>query len=156
MLGFGCGFLRPLILGMNDRGGQAYRLAGADMVGRFHPLAIQPHLALAQQLLQQHMRDGRIMPLEPAVQADAVIVGIDGAQFRHRPYASAKGPRTARSRKAAPSRRYRRRPGRRHGVGSAARLPEKKWKKWCSRPECRWSGRPALPAKRSTAAPLPR
>ena len=53
---------------------QAKDLARRDVSCRLGAFAVQPHLALAQQLFQQHVSHMRIMPLEPAVQPRAVIV----------------------------------------------------------------------------------
>ncbi len=52
-----------------------------DAVASLGALAVEPHLPRAQQLLQRAMAERGIMPLEPAIQTDAVIVLRDLDRF---------------------------------------------------------------------------
>src|SRR5580704_3642509 len=64
-----------------DPGRQANGLAGLDAILALGALAVDPHLARAQKLLQRAMAQFRIMPLEPAVQPEPGFLVGDGAQF---------------------------------------------------------------------------
>ena len=63
-------------------GGRRTVCPDVDAVGGLHALAVEPHLSLAQHLLQPAMGERRIVPLEPAVDADAVFV-VGDAGFGH-------------------------------------------------------------------------
>ena len=54
-------------------------LAGLDPGGGAGPLAVDPHLAGAHQLLQHAVAEGWEGLLEPAVEALTIVVGLDGA-----------------------------------------------------------------------------
>src|SRR5689334_2387449 len=102
---------------------QAHDLARSDAVGGFCPLAIHPHLALAEQLFQPSMGQGGEMPAEPAIDADSVIVIGNDALFRHTESASATARRTGPEWTAPRSRRHRRPPAYRRHAPSASRYP---------------------------------
>src|SRR6185437_1692824 len=133
---------------MDDLGRQPQTLSRLNTIGGLGALAVQPHLAFAQEFFKPGMRQRRIVPLEPAVQPDAVIVSGNGPKFRHRPRAQARSRQTAPQQKAKPTRRYRISPGCKRDARSACRLPVRMWRKWYSRPICRWSEKRAFPARR--------
>src|SRR5260221_3358175 len=64
-----------------DAGWQADGLARLDPVPAFDPLAVQPDLAGAQELLKRAVAELGKMPLEPAVQPQARLVARYGARL---------------------------------------------------------------------------
>ncbi len=117
---------------------QADHLAGGDAVGRLHPLAVEPDLPGAQQLLQPAMGQRRVVPLEPAVDADAVLVMGDAGGVGHvRARAPARVRRTALRWTEVPNRRCRPRQARRRRAGAAPRSPARRSRRSCSRQESR-------------------
>ena len=68
---------------MHDLRRQAHSLAGRDAVGGFDALAVEADLAGAQQLLQPSVIERRIVPLEPAVDPDAVFLMCNTGGFGH-------------------------------------------------------------------------
>src|SRR5262245_11500905 len=57
-----------------DTGRQADGLAGLDAVPGLSTLAVEPHLAGAQELLQSAMAEIGAVPLEPAVEPQAGLI----------------------------------------------------------------------------------
>ena len=64
-----------------DAGRQTHGLAGLDAVLALDPLAVEPDLAGAQELLQRAVAQLREMTLEPAVQPKPGLVVGDGARL---------------------------------------------------------------------------
>ncbi len=67
-------------------------LACGQPIARLGALAVHPHLALAQQLLELDVVQRRVVALEPAIHADAVIVFLDRRRARHQTARTRKRP----------------------------------------------------------------
>src|SRR5579871_2238587 len=70
-------------IAMNDLRRQANQLAGRNPVRRLHPLAIEADLSGPEQFLETAMCQRRVMPFEPAVDTDSVLVVSDAGGLGH-------------------------------------------------------------------------
>ena len=69
--------------GQLAQGGNADRLAGSQSITCTGSLAVDPDLPSTQQLFEPAMAERRIMPPEPAVEAEAAVLGCDSDGFCH-------------------------------------------------------------------------